>query len=511
MQALVIFSWFMGIFLFPVFLFQKNLKIYLLILSPIYLFIPLNLFYVLSFNANVSSDLTVLFLNTNRYEIMELLRHYYMPLILVWVVYLGVLIVLYKRCTKVLPSKLAYYISGISLIVVLLFPFLDIKHNDMTYYDTARTSFNNIFPTSILKGINRVVSENRLNKNSKPYRDAFKFGAKQDSSVHDKQIVILIVGESSRYDHWGVNGYVRNTSPHLSKRTNLLSFNNVTAGAYLTEQAVPLILTGVGATNFDEHVKRKSIFGVFEEAGFNTFWISDQPGDTGNIGVHASESQHLYSMMQDKYHDKDMNLLDTLNKVIKQPGDKKFIIIHTMGSHYDYAARYPPEFDVFKPSNTTVKTRIADLKTKNILINTYDNTIAYSDAMVDSVISVTNKLNGVSAVTYISDHGEDLIDNSKHYNYHMNGSPPSKYLAHIPLFIWYSPKLQQQFPGKIANLMLHKNAKISSENVIYTLSSLLGISYPKLDSLKDITSIHYKDNQQVIMGQGKVIYRFLDL
>lgn len=510
-QAVVIFTWFMGIYLFPVFLFRRNLKIYLYLLSPVYVFIPINLFYVLSFNANVSSDLTVLFLNTNRYEIGELLKHYYIPIILVWAVYLTILIVLYKRCTKVVPAKLAYAISGVSFVVVLLFPFLDLKHHDMNYYNTVRTSFNNTFPSSILKGINRVIAESKLNKESKPYRDAFKFGARQDSSIHDKQVVILIVGESSRYDHWGVNGYGRNTSPHLSKRTSLISFNNVTAGAYLTEQAVPLILTGVGAPNYDEHVKRKSIFGVFEEAGFNTYWISDQPGDTGNIGVHASEAQHLYPMMQYKDRDKDMYLLDTLQKVIKQPGDKKFIIIHTMGSHYDYASRYPPDYDVFKPSNMTVKTRISNLKTKNILINTYDNTIAYTDAVIDSVISMANKTNTISAVTYLSDHGEDLIDDKRLYNYHMNGSPPSKYLAHIPLFMWYSPKLQQQFPDKISNLELHKNAKISSQNIIYTLSSLLGISYPKLDSLKDVTSAHYKDNKQLIMGESHVIYSFSNL
>lgn len=509
LQAIVIFLWFLAIFLLPVFLFKKNLKIYLLILSPIYLLIPLNLLYILTFNSAVSSDLTLLFLNTNRYEVMELLKHYYMPLILIGAIYLAILIFLYSRSPKVIASKLAFSISGISLVVVLLFPFLDIKHNSMTYYNTARTSFNNIFPTSILKGVNRYVHENRLIKSSKPYRDVFKFDAKQDSSVHNKQqVVILIIGESSRYDHWGINGYARNTSPRLSKRTNLISFNNVATGAYVTERSVPLILTGVGAVNFDEHVKRKGVFGVFDEAGFNTYFITDQPGDTGNIGVHALESQHQYHMMQDKHHDKDMNLLDTLNKIIRQPGDKKFIIIHTMGSHYDYADRYSPDYEVFKPSNTTVKSRVNDLAKRNVLVNTYDNTIAYSDAVIDSVISVANRLNVISAVTYISDHGEDLLDNSKHYNYHINGLPPSTYVAHIPMFLWYSPKLQQQYPDKISNLMLHKNSKISSENVIYTLSSLLGINYPKLDPSKDVTSGNYKDNQQVLMGEGATIYPF---
>src|SRR6185312_9037081 len=81
-QAVVIFLWFMGIFLLPVFIFQKNIKIYLLIISPIYLLIPINLLYILSFNSSVSSDLTLLFLNTNRYEAGELIKHYYLLIII---------------------------------------------------------------------------------------------------------------------------------------------------------------------------------------------------------------------------------------------------------------------------------------------------------------------------------------------------------------------------------------------------------------------------------------------
>jgi glucan phosphoethanolaminetransferase (alkaline phosphatase superfamily) len=202
----------------------------------------------------------------------------------------------------------------------------------------------------------------------------------------------------------------------------------------------------------------------------------------------------------------DMQLVDTLKKILGQPGDKKFIIIHGLGSHYSYSARYPIQFDVFKPSNKSITTKLTDRKRKNVLINSYDNSICYTDAVIDSVISLVDKQNAFSSVTYISDHGEDLMDDSRGLTSHHMGTPPTKYIAHIPFFVWYSPKLEAMYPDKISNLLHHKDAKISSQNLIYSLTSMVGIHYPTQDSLKDLTSASYKNNQQLIMGDSWKVY-----
>ncbi|MDB5003397.1 MAG: hypothetical protein JWQ34_1622 [Mucilaginibacter sp.] len=507
-QALVMFFYFLSIFLFPVIIFRRNIIIYLAILSPLFLIIPLNLLYTLTFSTSASSDLTLLFLNTNKNEATELFKRYWIPLLTIYAIYISLIVFLVYKCVRVVPSKVAYYIAGISLVLILLLPFLDIKFETNTYYDVARTTINNTFPTSIGKGINRFLVEKQLIKSTQKERDAFKFNALLDTSLHQKQVVLLIIGESCRYDNWGINGYSRNTSPHLDKRANLISFSNVATGAFITEHSVPLILSGVGAQNFDEHVKRKGIFAPFNEVGFNTYWISNQPGDEGNISVHANEAQNKYSVLPEKDLGRDMTLLDTLSKILKQPGDRKFIIIHTMGSHFDYTERYPDSFDVFKPSYKTQPEDVNDRKFKNILVNTYDNTIVYTDAVIDSAISMANKLNEFSAVAYIADHGEDLLDGKSNATYHMTGAPPSKHVTHVPFFVWYSGQLQQKYPAKVANLLAHKNSKLSSENLIYTLTSLAGITYPKQNPAKDVSSANYKDNVQLLMGEGQVLYPY---
>jgi glucan phosphoethanolaminetransferase (alkaline phosphatase superfamily) len=507
-QAFVIFLWFLAMFVFPVFIFRKNIKIYLALLIPVYLVIPINILYMLSFNSELSADIMLLVFNTTRSETMELLKNYWVSLGVLYFIYIVILFLLYRKCPTTIPAKLANYLSLVCLVILLVFPFFDMKYPNRNYYDTARSNMGDIFPGNIIKGIGRHRGEMRMIRETEKYRQSFHFFAKRDTSIHDKQVIVLIIGESARYDHWAINGYGRNTSPHLAKRNNLLTFSNVSSGGYLTELAVPLLMTGVGAENFETHIRRKGVLGLFNEAGYDTYWISDQADGKGNIEVHTKEAQHEYNMINDQSKDKDMYILDTLNKVLKQPGDRKFIVIHVMGSHYDYVDRYPDEFDVFKPSYKTFAARVNDMRYKNVLINSYDNSIVYSDAVTDSIISVTSKLNNFSSVVYISDHGEDLLDNSRRFNYHINGSPPSKYVAHIPLFIWYSPQLQKKYPEKILNLSLHKNAAISSQNIIYTFSSLVGIHYPGQDSLKNVTSPFFKDNPQYFMGEGGAVYSY---
>ena len=108
-------------------------------------------------------------------------------------------------------------------------------------------------------------------------------------------------------------------------------------------------------------------------------------------------------------------------------------------------------------------------------------------------------------MTYISDHGENLFDDERNYSQHAQ-PVPSKYIAHIPFIVWYSDKLKSNFPEKIANMNKNIHSKISSENLIHTLSSLSGIKYNGQDSTKDLTTKYYKDNLQLILGANNKVY-----
>lgn len=500
-----------GLLLLPVFLFTKRLRTYLIILLPIFILIPFNLGSIILFGVPINDASILLILNTNINEAMELVGGYLFGMLVGVVSYAIGLIVIFKRIPNKIPLRTGYFTSFISLIVLLLLPIFDTGTKN--YLANLRSRFYTIFPTSLLYAAKMTYGQYKLINSTREERTNFRFNAKQIVNIEGKQVYVLVIGESSRYDHWGINGYEKNTSPLLSKRENLISFNNVAAGGFITEYAIPLLLTGVGADNYDKHYRQKSIVSVFKEAGFSTYWLTNQV-DEGHIKIHLQEADKQYLYISDfratKNIHRDMELVETLKKILLEPGDKKFIVLHTIGSHYDYSVRYPDAFDILKPSNKTVFSKSADKNFKNVLVNSYDNSILYTDAVVDSVISLVSSQNVHSSVTYLSDHGENLFDDGRDLSQHAY-PVPSKYIAHIPYFVWYSPLLEKTFPDKITNLKSHINDRISSENIIHTFTSMSGIQYLKQDSTKNVTSIYFKDNQQRILGANRKVYNSADL
>ena len=495
-----------SIFLLPIFFFKKRLKLYAWILLPVVLLAPFNALAIIFFDVPINDATILLILNTNYNEVLELLKVFSLIFPFTLILYGGLYFLLISKIPNQISVKLASFISILSISVLCLLPLA--SFSKFRYFDRLKGTLYSVFPTSLIYAGGMVYKEYKVMNNSKNERNKFTFNAKQATKISGSQVYLLIIGESARFNNWGINGYARNTSPLLSKRTNLLSFSNATSGGFITEFAVPLILTGVGADQFEEHFKQKSIVSAFKESGFATYWITNQV-DEGHIKIHLEEADKKSLLLSDfkstKHLHQDMELVVVLKKVLAESGEKKFIVMHTSGSHYDYSARYPDEFDLFKPSNKSVFTQSSDYNNRNIIINSYDNSILYTDAVIDSSINLIARQNAYSSVTYISDHGDNLFDDSRKLSQH--GYPyPSKYISHIPYFVWYSDSLRKKFPEKIDNLKKHLNANISSQNLIYTFTSIGNVWYPKQDSSKNIASPYFKDTQQRILGANRKVY-----
>lgn len=501
----------LGLMLLPVAVFRNNLRLYALLLLPLLILALFNLCSVLLFDVPINDATVILLLNTNPQETFELLGGYIPILTVCLLLYLGVLYLLFQRIPRTLSLRTSGALSLGALTALILVPLVD--GSSGAFHSRIIARLYTVFPSSLFYAGKTVYTQSQFISASKEKRSSFVFQVQRDSLLPDKQVSVLIIGESARYDHWGINGYEKNTSPRLQKRENLISFSQAASGGFITEFAVPLILTGVGADRFDAHYHQKGITGAFGEAGFETYWITNQI-DEGHIKLHMEEADEAIMHQSDyratKNIHRDMELLEALAKALKEPGDKKFIVLHTLGSHYDYSARYPDAFDIFKPSNKTVFSKSADKNFKDVLINSYDNSILYTDALIDSVISLVAAQEAVSSVTYISDHGENLFDDDRDLSQH--GYPiPSQYVSRIPFFVWYSPRLQNTFPDKIAHLKKHAHAKVSSESVIHTLTNLSGIYYPGQDSSKNIAGKHFKDSDQKILGANKKVFKAAEL
>ena len=199
---------------------------------------------------------------------------------------------------------------------------------------------------------------------------------------------MLVIGESARADRWAINGYARPTSPHLSSTPNLVSFHDVVSIATATRVSVPIILTRKPA-DFAESFAfpERSVVSLFKEAGFHTVWLSNQAlvgqYDTP-ISVYAKEADvpaFLNPSSYDVQTPFDEVLLGPLKSALTSEHAAVFVVVHMLGSHFNYRHRYPEAFDQFHPSPTPHDpVSLHDPRWKEALNNAYDNSILYTDS-----------------------------------------------------------------------------------------------------------------------------------
>lgn len=145
-----------------------------------------------------------------------------------------------------------------------------------------------------------------------------------------------------------------------------------------------------------------------------------------------------------------------------------------MGSHGPtYYNRYPKEFQKFTPTCDT-----ADIQncTSEQIVNTYDNTILYTDYIVSSAIDILKKYPQFEAgLVYVSDHGESLGEN----NVYLHGMPyaiaPDEQ-TQIPMLMWMSENMKKWDYVDYACLKNKAaNTVYSHDNLFHSILGLLEV------------------------------------
>jgi glucan phosphoethanolaminetransferase (alkaline phosphatase superfamily) len=312
--------------------------------------------------------------------------------------------------------------------------------------------------------------------------NAFKFGAYQSTHSDQPQTIIMLIGESSRYDRWGINGYQRNTTPLLKAEANIVSLSNVVTAVSATRLSVPVLVSRKPATqSLKAGFKEKSFLSAFKEAGFKTYWLSNQMSfgqfDTP-VSVIANEADVIQFLNLGGFTDHsnfDNVLLEPLQNAIKDTTPKKLIVLHTLGNHWNYSHRHPVEYDMWKPSLFGVNNpAYTDLKIKTQLNNSYDNSILYTDWFLSQVIHSIKSAKQITSLVYVSDHGQTLYDGTCNLAFHGHNT---QYEFHVPAFVWYSDAYQAAYPDKVIQLKLHQHAKLATENVFHSLLDMADIRY----------------------------------
>jgi glucan phosphoethanolaminetransferase (alkaline phosphatase superfamily) len=311
----------------------------------------------------------------------------------------------------------------------------------------------------------------------------FAFHASQPEPDKIPEVVVMVLGESSRYDRWSLNGYARDTNPLLSQEANLVPLADVVSAVSATRLSVPVIISRKPARqSLKDGFSEKSFLTAYKEAGFKTWWLSNQISfgqyDTP-VSVFAKEADVIQFLNLGGFTNNsnfDEILFDPLKLALADPSPKKLIVLHTLGSHWNYSQRHPKAFDKWQPSLFGIdKPVYTDLKIKPQLNNSYDNSILYTDWFLSEVIGKLKQAAPLSSLMYVADHGQTLYDGACRLAFHGHNT---QYEFHVPAFMWYSDDYQVRYPEKVAQLQRHRKAKLATENFFHTLLDMGDIRYP---------------------------------
>ncbi len=304
-----------------------------------------------------------------------------------------------------------------------------------------------------------------------------------DGRVADqkKAVVVLVIGESARKANFQLYGYGRPTNPKLSRRRGLTVLQARSCATYTT----------AGTKAILEPKNSSDLYEVLPNYAFRTG--ADVAWRTTNWGeppIHIDDyltDTELAERYPDACKDYDGILFAGLRERIAQSTKHKvLIVLHTSTSHGPYyAGKYPKEFEVFRPVARNVE---EGEKNTDLLVNAYDNTIVYTDHLLDSLISTLQSLTGWhSAMLFISDHGESLGENKMF----MHGLPMSiapKVQYEIPFIVWTSEDFRRCKPqsDKATPPEGQLPAVIDQHYVFHSVLNLLSIQSTAYDERHDI-------------------------
>ncbi len=380
---------------------------------------------------------------------------------------------------KELLSRIKLIIFNVVMVVILYFLFPKYWVSFFRMHKTLRMYTN---PTYYIYSLGKFIKEKYLTKPVK-----FKHIG-MDAKVESKEpkLIIFVLGEAARYDHFSLNGYKRDTNPNLEKIKNVISFNNVYSCGTETAVSVPCMFSIYTKSEYSDKKAKNtdSVIDIINRAGVEVLW---RDNDSGSKGVAKRVNYEDYNHENIKPFCKNGNCVDEVlfyklqEWINKHKGKNILIVLHTKGSHGpEYYKRYPKEFEKFNP---VCKSNQLQDCTKEEVINAYDNTILYTDYILSKAIKLLkkNEKDFKVAMFYMADHGESLGENG----IYLHGMP--YFIApdaqkHPATIVWFG----KNFDINISCVRKIANKHFTQDNLFSTLLGLMDVKTKVYDKNMDI-------------------------
>lgn len=439
----------------------------------------------LVFNVYFDRDMLTNVLQTNVAESSRMFSFSYVA----WLLMVGVLPTVLYLCVKVDYKK--WWVELLarmgSILASALFVF---AIGAVFYQDYASFFRNNKYLPHLLVPSNFVGATISKIKHTRMENMPFVqtgIDAKMEKTDDDVNVSVIVVGETTRAQNWGLNGYGRQTTPYLAERVkrgeNLINFTDVSSCGTATAISVPCMFSSLNRSDYDavQANHQDNLLDTVQHAGVKVQWIENDAGckdvcnrvptiNTVDLQVpeYCTDGECLDNIM-----------LPELEKALANASQDTVIVLHTIGSHGPtYFERYTEKERQFTP---TCDTKEINQCSQAELINTYDNGILYIDQFLDKVIGQLEAYpNLKTSMLYLSDHGESLGEN----NMYLHATPYAiapKEQTQVPMVMWFSPKWVENKKVDLTCLRQNANRPYSHDNFFHSALSLIDM---KMASVK---------------------------
>ncbi len=407
-------------------------------------------FYMLQYGIVIDSDMLINTMETDPAEAGDQLSTSFFITLMA----LGIIPSLLLMYIKIPKARTLTQIKQ-SLVTAVCFCFLAVGIVYTSYDDFASLFRNHrdvkyrIVPFNVISASVSVIRQ----KLERPAQfTSLGQDAVQTKTSAKPKVMVVILGETARADHFSLNGYERPTTPMLSQLATsepILSYKAAMSCGTATAVSVPCMFSFLTADTYSNAARNSSnVLDVLENAGIRASWIENNSGCKD-----VCNRIHTIVMDEDRCGETgcyDFEMLDDLSSWLRNITQDSIIVLHQMGSHGPaYYKRSPEKLKHFLPE---CKSEELTNCAKEEIINAYDNSLLITDRLVSQAIRLLRSHKELeSSMMYVSDHGESLGDNGIYLHGLPNWLAPEEQ-RHIPWIIWPSETFEMTGNNTDANI-----------------------------------------------------------
>jgi lipid A ethanolaminephosphotransferase len=457
----------------------KTLMIFTLILSAVLSYFDSELGVI--FDVDMIRNIVETIKDNNKQEAFELLSLPLVKHVFLYGILPSVFVILSKIMFRPFSKEVFIRMATFVGLLVLLGIFIFANYKYTTYFSRENRDLRlHIIPLHAFDSLKGYVRR-ELKKNIAPLK-IIGDDAVQAKRGNGRIIGVMVVGETARGDHFSLNGYSRETNPHLKKHT-IFNYPKTRSCGTSTAFSVPCMFSFLDRSEYspEKAAGQSNSLDILEKAGVNVVWVDNNSSckgvceRIGEINIRNKPDTHSPYYLNEEMLDE--SLVGELDKVLKSASKKSdiLVVLHTMGSHGPkYYKRYPEAFSKFEPA---CKQASPQECTDKEIINAYDNTILYTDYVLHQLIQYLKlkQSDNNTFLFYASDHGESLGEKGVY----LHGLP--YFLApigqtHVPMINWFSQTYINNEKLDIKAMKTAQDISSSHDNLSYSLLDVFNVN-----------------------------------